>query len=131
MITESSFMFNSSSRDIIIEPTLSTSQVSVMSSELEISNSTVIMSSTIFLSSTIPPPSSSEPPPSTSVTPTPTTPAPGTTVPTIENSKNKTEFWVVTRFRIPLSANIQSPAFKQQTEMGLANAYYLARVRQE
>ncbi|CAL1548446.1 unnamed protein product, partial [Lymnaea stagnalis] len=39
--------------------------------------------------------------------------------------------FVFSGFRIPLSANIQSPAFKQQTEMGLANAYYLARVRQE
>lgn len=38
---------------------------------------------------------------------------------------------MVTRFRVPLSANIQSQAFKQQTEAGLANAYYLARIRSE
>ncbi|GFO39594.1 hypothetical protein PoB_006609900 [Plakobranchus ocellatus] len=90
-------------------------------------------SSDIFTSSTILPSASSTTvttPASSTTTPTPDTTTPSvSTPPTIEGSSNDTQFWVITRIRALPTVNISSQQFLTPIERGLANAYYLARVR--
>ncbi|KAI8784069.1 mucin-17 [Biomphalaria glabrata] len=113
-----------------IEPTLTYTD-SISTTEVVIQNSSSLLIVTSVTSEfTLSPTTLSSVLPSSSIIPT-VPPTTGPTVPNIENSKNKTEFWVVTKFKVRPSVDIQAREFKNGLEKGLANAYALSKIRNE